>query len=73
MRGREMEEKGSKRHAPTVNYDYKPQGYGYRRKELPQGMLIVIYMNPDLHLENSFEKMNHRIGTGVFRETLEFV
>jgi hypothetical protein len=66
MRERELEEKGSKRHAPSVNYDYRPQGY--RRKELPQGLSFVIYINPDLHLGNSFENKPQNMNTEVFRE-----
>ncbi|KAF3334263.1 mRNA-capping enzyme-like protein [Carex littledalei] len=36
---RELEERGPKRHASTVNYDSKPQYHGYKIKELPQGWL----------------------------------
>ncbi|XP_078158081.1 uncharacterized protein LOC144553751 [Carex rostrata] len=39
MKERELEERGPKRHASTVNYDPKPQYHGYRKKELPQGWL----------------------------------
>lgn len=52
MKERELEERGPKRHASTVDYDSKPQYHGYRKKELPQGFTsLVIYMNPDLHFE----------------------